>query len=152
MFNFLIFDVCLFVFWASQPLGIISWLKTNLNPSLCYSAHKSFNTNHSISVAQVNIFYTLHLNFFFFYVFQSSLKCLMLIWYLNHRMLQQLTVKMMLPEVMSIHIELLSQKLMKEDLLTELGQLGLVLYTFRCCLCEPLTRKRSAVHVLRQTD
>ena len=66
MFNFLIFDVCLFVFWASQPLGIISWLKTNLNPSLCYSAHKSFNTNHSISVAQVNIFYTLHLNKFFF--------------------------------------------------------------------------------------
>ena len=39
-------DLC---FGPSQPLGIISRLKTNFDPSRNYSAHKSFNTNHDIS-------------------------------------------------------------------------------------------------------
>ena len=40
-------------FEPSRPLGIISGLKTNSNPSLSYSAHKSFNTNHNICAAQL---------------------------------------------------------------------------------------------------
>ena len=40
----------------SQALGIISGLKTNVNPSLCYSAHKSFNANHNISTARLKHF------------------------------------------------------------------------------------------------
>ena len=38
-------------FEVSQPLGITEVLKTNFNPSLGYSAHKSFNTSHNISTA-----------------------------------------------------------------------------------------------------
>ena len=36
---------------SSSSLLIISGLKTNFNPSLSYSAHKSFNTDHNISIA-----------------------------------------------------------------------------------------------------
>ena len=46
-----------FVCWcleASPPLG----LNTNSNPSLSYSAHKSFNINHNISTAQLFQTYT----------------------------------------------------------------------------------------------
>ena len=35
-------------FEPSQHLGIISEMKTNLNPSLTFSAHKSFNIGHNI--------------------------------------------------------------------------------------------------------
>ena len=45
---YLTFVCYLFVSWCfepSQPVGIISGLKTNSIPSLSYSAHKSFNTN-----------------------------------------------------------------------------------------------------------
>ena len=35
-------------FETNQPLMIISGLKTNLSPSLRYSAHQSFNTSYSI--------------------------------------------------------------------------------------------------------
>ena len=45
-------------FESSQPLGIISGLKTNFDPSLSISAHKSFNANHRISMAQVKTFHT----------------------------------------------------------------------------------------------
>ena len=44
------------VSWCLEPsqlLAIISELKTNVNPSLSYSAHKSFNTNYNISTAQL---------------------------------------------------------------------------------------------------
>ena len=45
-------------FEPSQPLGITSGLKTNFHPSLSYSAHKSFKTNHNISTAQFKYFTT----------------------------------------------------------------------------------------------
>ena len=50
----------LFTSWyfePSQPLWIISGLKTNFYPSLSYSAHKSFKTNHNISTAQLKYFH-----------------------------------------------------------------------------------------------
>ena len=43
-------------FERSQPLGSISGLKTNSNPSLSYSAHQSIKTNHSISTALLKYF------------------------------------------------------------------------------------------------
>ena len=44
---------------TSQPPGIISWVKTKLNPSLSYCAHKSFNTNYryNISMAQLRYYH-----------------------------------------------------------------------------------------------
>ena len=45
-------------FKPGQPQGIISRLKTNSNPSLSYSAHKSFKTNLNISTAQFKYFTT----------------------------------------------------------------------------------------------
>ena len=39
---------------SRQPLGIISALKTNSNPSLSYCANKSFKSNNNISTAQLN--------------------------------------------------------------------------------------------------
>ena len=35
-----------------QPLVTTSGMKTNVNPSLSYSAYKSFKTNHNFSTAQ----------------------------------------------------------------------------------------------------
>ena len=43
-------------FEPSQPLGIVSRLKTDFNPSLSYLANKSFNANHNISAAQIKYF------------------------------------------------------------------------------------------------
>ena len=56
---YLTFVCYLFVSWCfepSQPVGIISGLKTNSIPSLSYSAHQSFNTNHNVSKTQVTYF------------------------------------------------------------------------------------------------
>ena len=49
-------EVSKLVFCPSQPLGIISGLKTNSYLSLSYSAHKSLDTNHNISTAQLRHF------------------------------------------------------------------------------------------------
>ena len=46
----LLFHWC---FEPSQPLWIISGLKTNFNPSVSNSPHKSFNTNQNISIAKL---------------------------------------------------------------------------------------------------
>ena len=43
-------------FQCSQPLGIISRLKTMFYPSLSYSVHKTIKTNHNISTAQLEYF------------------------------------------------------------------------------------------------
>ena len=40
-------------FEPSQPLGFISGLETNSNPSLSYSAHKRFKTNHNFFYSTV---------------------------------------------------------------------------------------------------
>ena len=55
----LLFSGCDFVsryFEHSQPLGIISRLKTNFNPSPSYSAHTSNNVNYNISMAELQYF------------------------------------------------------------------------------------------------
>ena len=62
-------EYCIFaqlVSWCfepSQPLGIISKLNTNFNPSFSFSAHKLFTTNHNTSAAQFKDF-TTHIHFF----------------------------------------------------------------------------------------
>ena len=53
--------ICLFVSWClepSQTLRVTSGLNTNSNLSLSYSAHKSFDINHNISIAQLFQTYT----------------------------------------------------------------------------------------------
>ena len=48
-----VFFLVSWCFEPSQSLGIISGLSINFNPSLTYSARRSFKTNHSISTAQL---------------------------------------------------------------------------------------------------
>ena len=53
--------ICLFVSWClepSQTLRVTSGLNTNSNLSLSYSAHKSFDINHNISIAKLFQTYT----------------------------------------------------------------------------------------------
>ena len=54
-------SLLVFVSWCfepSQPLGILSGLKTNSKPSLSYSAHKPSKANKNISTAQLFQTYT----------------------------------------------------------------------------------------------
>ena len=59
-------------FEPSQPLGIISGLKTNFTPSLSYSAHQSFNTSKQTKFEYNAAYFSQNKKRFFFFFFFSG--------------------------------------------------------------------------------